>query len=113
MFYFTTDHRHPGASKQQVLQWMLLRVGDSFKRRHQLDQYISELLKFDVPFLFTTETDTSGEDERSIGEFERGLHAFIHNNCQKDYLLSHMSAIVVSEQDLSITPVGVCIWFKC
>ncbi len=86
-------HRHPGASKQLVLQRMLLRIGDSFRYYGELGQYVLDLLKFDVPFLFTIEPDTSVEDKCAVFNFKKEFHTFFRN-CE---MLSQMKGILVSD----------------
>ncbi len=74
-----------------MLQRLLLKICDSFEHR---GQYVFELLKFDVPSLFTIECDTSVEDERAVKKFKQDLHTHIHKNCE---ILSQMKEILVSD----------------
>ncbi len=73
---------------------MLLKIGDSFGRRRQLDQYVFELLKLDVPSLFTIERDTVVKDKYAVFRFKQDLHTRILKNCE---ILSQMKEIRVSD----------------
>ncbi len=73
---------------------MLLKIGDSFGRRRQLDQYVFELLKLDVPSLFTSKRATVVEDKYAVFKFKQDLRTRIHKNCE---ILSQMKEILVSD----------------